>query len=207
MLLGAIPDVGVPAVAWVARREALHEQIADGLGEDGRGGDGLAAGIAVHQRVVRVADLGERQAVDQDAMRGVARGERRLLHQPGDRAAHGQRGRDPDVEAVDLAGRRGPDGEGERPFADPPGQLEPDPRRQDLAVAQPADRAAADRKDDGRGHHWTSQWAAARFIDADEQKLFGPCRPLPLQRGAYWPSAQPSRFSRIRAALPLSARR
>ena len=84
---------------------------------------------------------------------------------------------------------------------------QPDPRREHLAVAEPADGAGTGRKDDGRGNHWSSQWAAARFIDTDEQPLLGPGRPLPLQRGAHAPSAQPSRFSRIRAALPLSARR
>ena len=94
MLLGAVADVGVPAVAGVARGQPLHQAVAHGLGQDGGGGDGLAARVAVDQRLVGVADLGQREAVDEDAVARRVRSSpagRRETQQPGDGAAHGER--------------------------------------------------------------------------------------------------------------------
>ena len=64
------------------------------------------------------------------------------------------------------------------------GQPGPDQRRQGLAVAQAAHGPAAGGKDDGRGNHWSCQWAAARFIDADEEQLPVPGYPFPRERRA-----------------------
>ena len=76
-----------------------------------------------------------------------------------------------------------------------------------MKVPEAAYGAAVGRKHDGRGDHWSCQWAAARFIDAHEERLLGPGRPFPVERGAEGHRSQPSRFSLMRAALPLSARR
>src|SRR5688500_14112047 len=55
--------VGLPAVAGVARREAPHECVTHRLGDDRGGGDRMTARVAADQRLVRVAELGQRQAV------------------------------------------------------------------------------------------------------------------------------------------------
>jgi hypothetical protein len=72
----------------------------------------------------------------------------------GDRAPHRERRRHPDVEPVDLVGRRGADSEPQRPGPDPFCQHQPDACGQDLAVAEAAHGAALGRKYDGRGDHW-----------------------------------------------------
>ncbi len=107
MLGGAVADVGLPAVAGIPRRQPLHETVAHRLGENRRGGHRVATRVAVHQRLVRVADLGKRQAVDQDAI--GAGGADPAGGAAVDRAAHRERGRDPDVEPIDLAARGGAD--------------------------------------------------------------------------------------------------
>ncbi len=78
---------------------------------------------------------------------------------------------------------------------------------ENLAVAQASHAGAAGWKDDGRGHHWSCQGSAAGLVNADEEMLLSPDRPFAGQRRARGHRAQLSRFSRIRAALPLSARR
>src|SRR3954471_6748601 len=71
VLFGTVAHVGVPAIPRMASRQPVHQPIANGLGEYGGGGDGLAARIAVDQGIMGVSDLGQRQAVDDDAV-GVA---------------------------------------------------------------------------------------------------------------------------------------
>jgi len=61
MLLGAITHVGEPAVPRMPRSQPVHQGVAHRLGQDGGGGDGLAQGIAVDQRLVGIPDLGKRQ--------------------------------------------------------------------------------------------------------------------------------------------------
>lgn len=61
-------------------------------------------------------------------------------------------------------------------------------------------------KYDGRGHHRTSQWAAADFIDARKQLCSGPRHSFEFERRPER-HGYLSRFSRMRAALPLTARR
>lgn len=94
---GAVAGVGGPAVAGVAAGEALHEMVADGLGNDAGRCDRVAVGVAVHQGLVLVPNLPERKAVDNHAVRCEA-GEGALQ-----RTAHGHGGGDPDIVAVDLA--------------------------------------------------------------------------------------------------------
>ena len=59
MLLRAVTDVGVPTVAGMAVRQPLHQPVAHRLGENGGGGDRLAAGVAIDQGFVGIADLGQ----------------------------------------------------------------------------------------------------------------------------------------------------
>ena len=65
------------------------------------------------------------------------------------------------------------------PLEDQRGQLVALPGREDLAVADPADAGALGGKSDGRSHHRTSQWAAADFIDTDQQGARQPRPPAP----------------------------
>jgi hypothetical protein len=125
VLFGAAADVGVPTVAGIAWREAVHQQVAHGFGEDRGGCDGLAADVAVYQRPVLEADLGKRQAVDQDSVRGLGGGKRPPAEEPRDRPAHRERTGDSNVEPIDLSGRRRADREGEGSAANrpPEGQL------------------------------------------------------------------------------------
>ncbi len=176
MLLGSVPDVGVPPIAWVPRGQAVHEGVTYGFGEDGGRRNGLAPGVAIHQRVVGVADLRQGQPVYQDAV-GLAEGV--AQNQPTDGPAHGQRGGDSNVEAVDLVGRGGTDPEGYDAAPDSLGQPDPFAGGKNLAVAEPPDAGATGRKDYGRCHHWSSQGAAAGLVNPDEELLLGPNRPFP----------------------------
>ena len=75
-----------------------------------------------------------------------------------------------------------------------------------LLSRSPRIRRGPGRKHDDRGDHGSCQRAAADFVDADEKLRAPPRRLAPGAKGA-GASAQPSRFSLMRAALPLSARR
>ncbi len=57
VLLGSVADVGVPSIAGVPGSQAVHEEIAHGLGQDGSRRNRLAARVTIHQRFVRVADF------------------------------------------------------------------------------------------------------------------------------------------------------
>src|SRR5437016_12528636 len=142
-----------------------------------------------------------------------------------ERALHGENRRAPDVEPVDLAHAGCADRAGQRALTDFHYELFALRRGEHLGVVEPADRLRAQRKHDGRGDHWTSQGAAADFIDTgDDAAPFTPQRRLAFQRRAAvshacgcsgsgvsgtvisWLPPAP-RFSRIRAAFPAKRRR
>ena len=193
----------------MAGAQELHQAIAHGLGDHRRGGDRVAARVAIHDRIMRTPELRTGQSVHQD--------ERGLEPEPGQRAPHGEDRRPPDVQPVDLAhaGRAHAD----RQRASPDHQGEPGALRrgQHLRIAQAPDGLDVRGKDDGRGHHWTSQGTAACFVDTgDDSAPHSPERDLALERGAGTSHAScfsavsgtvMPRFSRIRAALPASRRR
>src|SRR6266545_1240173 len=193
--------------------EAVHQIVAQHLGDDRGRCDGLAARIAVYDRLVLAAELRAWQAVDQDMGRDEAEPVECALHRE-DRGAA-------DIEPVDFADARRADRYRRRTLADLRDELLALQRREHLRVVEPADRLRAHRKHNGRGDHWTSQWTAADFIDSgDDTPTFAPQRRLAFQRRAAVPhvcvgscSAVPAvgtvipRFSRMRAALPASRRR
>src|SRR5688500_20167903 len=57
MFRRSVAYVGFPAVAGVAGGEAAHEGGADGLGDEGGGGDRMAAGGAAPEGTLRIAAL------------------------------------------------------------------------------------------------------------------------------------------------------
>src|SRR5215210_1967268 len=73
VLLSAVPHVRVPAITWVPGGKPMHEKIANRLGKDGGGRNRLAARIAVHQGLVGITDLRQRQAIDENPV-GAAQG-------------------------------------------------------------------------------------------------------------------------------------
>jgi hypothetical protein len=97
MFLGAVSHVGFPAIDRMAQRQAAHELIADLLGDDAGSGDGDAVCVPIHQCFVGVAELRERQAIDED-LPGIE-----SAQDTADGAAHGNGSRDTDIEAVYLA--------------------------------------------------------------------------------------------------------
>src|SRR5215218_6116820 len=72
MLLGAVTDVGVPAVAGMPGGQPVHQSVTDRFSENGGGGDGLTAGVPIDQCVMGVANFGQGQAIDDDAVRSSA---------------------------------------------------------------------------------------------------------------------------------------
>src|SRR4029077_298927 len=137
----------------------------------------MPPGIAMPDRLVRAAELGTRQPVDEHM--------RRRKTKPAQRALHSENRGAPDVEPVDLPHARGADRQGEGALADLDRELLTLRRAEHLRVIEPADRLHTDRKDDGRGDHWTSQGTAADFIDTDDDvAAFTPQRRLAFQRRA-----------------------
>src|SRR5882672_1058396 len=204
--------VAGPAVRGVTGPQALHQQIADGLGDHRRGRDRVAFGVAIDDRLVWAFELGTGQPVHEDIGGNDA--------EAAQRAAHRQDRRAPDIEAVDFVHARGPHGHGYGTLADAHGQLGALQRGEQLRVVEPPNRLRADRKHDGRGHHWSSQGAAARFVHtSDDAPPFAPQRDFALERGAAVPHSFGCScsaavavwvapfFSRMRAALPASRRR
>ena len=70
MSLGRIADVLVPAVGWEFFVQLAHEAVARDLGYDGSRRDGVAMGIALHDRLIRPRRFREAVvAVDQQEVR------------------------------------------------------------------------------------------------------------------------------------------
>src|SRR5205823_2795243 len=209
VIRGTVALVALPRVRWMVPRQQLHQAVAHGFGDHGRGGDRVAVRVAVVDRVVRAAQLGTGQAVHQNAAGRHA--------QAGERAPHGEDARSADVDAVDLTYAGGPDAHRQRARAHHAGQPQAARGREQLRVAQTPDDRAVRRKHDGRGHHRTGEGTAACFIDTgDESAPRLPERDLALERGAGTSHAScfsvvsgttTPRFSRIRAALPARRRR
>ena len=70
-------------------------------------------------------------------------------------------------------------------------------RREGLGVADPGGRVLVGGKDDGRGDHWSCQWSAACFIDAQEETTRRPRRAFAVEGRAGRRQPQTSRFSLI----------
>lgn len=110
MLGAAIAAVSVPPIALMPPCKPAHQAVAHRLGDDAGRGDRVTVGIAVDQGVVCVADLGHVKTIHKEAgRRGSGEADK---HTP-DRSAHGERGRDADVQVVDLANRGPADADGE----------------------------------------------------------------------------------------------
>src|SRR5690606_35614323 len=132
---GAVAGVGVPAVAGMPAVQPGHQLVADDLGDDAGGGDGVAAGVTVDEGVVLEAQFGKRQAVEEEVKSRVASRESRAAHEPVYCAPHREGRRHPDVEPVDLGAGGGGDGDGGGTGADLGGQGGSAARRQDLRIA------------------------------------------------------------------------
>jgi len=141
----------------------------------------MAQGIAVHQRIMFESQLRHRMTVHEQPRRCAP-------IEPGEearhRAVHRERGRPPDVQLVNFADRGRGDADGAGVLADVEGQRVAPPLREGLAVADAGHRGRADGKDNGRGHHWSSQGAAACFVHADEEPPIRPAPRLVGERGA-----------------------
>jgi len=111
----AVAAVPVPAISLVPAGQPAHESIPDRLGDDARGRDGVAIGVAVHEGVVGMPDFGHGEAVQQEA---GPRGRGAAGQDAEDGAAHREGGRDADVELIDLADGRPADADGEGRAAD-----------------------------------------------------------------------------------------
>src|ERR671923_1099697 len=110
VLSRAVAFVRFPEVAGMALREAIHEVIADRLGDHRRRGNRVAARVPVDDRLVLAAELRTWQAVDEHPRGSEA--------EAMERALHGEDRGPADVVAIDLAHARGADRDGECPFAD-----------------------------------------------------------------------------------------
>src|ERR1041385_205561 len=205
----AVALVGRPRVRRMAGREQLHQVIAHGLRDDRGSGDRVAVRIPVHDGIMRTAQLRAGQAVHQD--------EGRRDPEPVEGTPHGEDRGPPDVQPVDFAHARRAPPHGQCAGPHHAGEPQAALRQEQLRVAQSPDNLAVRWKHDGRGHHWTSQGTAARFVDTgDDSAPRSPERDLALERGAGASHAScfsavsgtvTPRFSRIRAALPASRRR
>src|SRR6266566_3743694 len=220
MLGRRIALVRFPAIAGMARGEPIHQIVADRLGDHRRCRDRVTARITVDDRFVLAAKLRTGQAVDEHPRGREA--------EPMEGALHRENRGAPDVVPIDLAHAGRAYCDGERPFANLAGEPGPLQRRQHLRVVQSANRLRAHRKHDGRGKHWSRQWAAADFVDSgDSDPPVAPQRDFALERWTAMshvsdcspapvlvPPPAPGtdapvrpRFSRMRAALPASRRR
>src|SRR2546426_8774959 len=208
--------VRFPAIAGMAGGEPIHQIVADRLGDHRRRCDRVTARITIDDRFVLAAELRTGQAVDEHPRGREA--------EPVEGALHRENRGPPDVVAIDLVHAGGTYRDGERPFANLAGEPGPLQRRQHLRVVQAANRLCAHRKHDGRGKDWSSQWAAADFVDSgDSDPPVAPQRDFALERWTAMshvsdcsPVLVPApgtdaavrpRFSRMRAALPASRRR
>jgi len=103
MLLRCVSDIGLPAVAGIARGKPAHDPIARDLSNDGRRGDREAERIAFDHRSHRTCERRSNGAVDECCVRAHSQ------HRHG--ARHRQKSRAQNVEAVylDCARRADPD--------------------------------------------------------------------------------------------------
>ena len=195
MVRRAVAGVALPPVGGVAQRQQAHQVVPHGLGHDARAGDGVAATVPSHQRVVGHPQLGHRESVQED----LVGGDREAQH----RAAHRQRRGAADVEAVDLPRARGADGIG---------QAGNDRRREVLAAAAGQQLRIGDALETGRPR------ASPVRRRRPPAPPGGPGRPRPRRpaarrRGRTTPARprgrapQTSRCSLMRPFLPVRWRR
>src|SRR6266853_2373687 len=175
--------------------------------------DVCSSDLAVDDGLVRQAEFGTREAVHQNG------GGRHREAREG--AAHGENTGAADVEAVDFTYTSRSNGYRERALTHQDGEALALAGGAALGIVQAADPGAAGRKHDGRGHHWSSQGAAACFVESgDNRPPQIPERDFTLEGGAAVAhaggcsvagslagTATAPRFSRMRAALPASRRR
>src|SRR5690242_15905169 len=140
MIGGRVAFVALPRVTRMARREARHQYVADGLRDDRRRGDGRALRVPVHDGLMGTAEFRTGHAVHQDV--GGLHAEAR------EGAAHGEDGGAADVPAVDLVDARGADADRPRTGAYFEGEAVAGFGGEDLRVVQPADGLLVRIKDD-----------------------------------------------------------
>jgi len=162
VLVSAVTHVGVPAITGMAPGQPGHQLVANLLGHHTRRGNRGAPCIAVHQCLVRIANLGKREPVHQHLPRPQAR------DGPANGTAHGEGRGHADVEPVDLAHRRGGHANADRTLADLRQEMGTLAGTQQLGVAEPDDASHVGRKHHRGGHDRPGQRPAPGFIDADQ---------------------------------------
>ena len=205
MLRCSVSDVGLPSVVGIPAGQTVHEMIAGRLGDDRGSRDRVASCVAIHEGVMDVADFRKWEAVDHDAIAVApsdfrpaeeSRMARRMAMAVATRMLT-DRSCEP---RPPRRRRRGPAADPERPGAHGPRQEGSCCRGDPRTRGTPAERRRPRPPPVlpvGRG-------------PLHRHRRGGAPRPRPPVLGRAWgegASAQLSRFSRIRAALPLSARR
>ncbi len=196
VLSGGVSHIRPPTEAGVPLRQPQHQAIAHGLRDNSGRGHTVAERVAINQGIVRHTDFGERQPINHHRVFGQIAGTRPKRSQTPvvgpqksrQGAPHRQCGGNPDIHVIDFTGGGGPDAEGERSTTDEDCKSVPFFHWERLAVAHPSNPASPGRKHDGRGHHRTSEGTTACFIDANEEPLLGPGRPL-SREGRAWGNA------------------
>ncbi len=136
-----------------------HAGVPLDLRQDGRGGDGVAEGVAVDNGLLGDADV-ERERVNQEEVRSGSE----LF----DGQLHGEARSLVDIDAVDDSGVDGGDRPGGGALANAFGEHGAAGGIELLAVVQSANGAVR-RQDDGGGEDGAEQRAAAHFIDAGDR--------------------------------------
>src|SRR5271168_1195471 len=169
MLSGGVALVLRQAVLRIDGVPFFHASVAMGLGEDGGGGDGNAASVAMNERFL----------LDEDVeLHGV---KKQIVGYDGKLAQRGRHGLAAglvDVPGVDALGVDFGDGPGDGVLANAWGEFGAAVGREFFGVVQ-ADDAALGIEDYRGGDNWSEEGAAAGFVEA------GDAHPALLAGGAF----------------------
>ena len=158
---GAVTLVAGKVIVGQNGVERKHEAVALHFGDDARGGDAEAEGVAAHDGLLGPGEIPDGEAVDEDHVwAGGAEG--------GDGALHGEVGGAEDVEVVDFG--RGGEAGGEAD-AGVLGEFFVEALALgggDFFRIVQARVVEVVGEEDGGGEHGTSEAAAANFVDADD---------------------------------------
>jgi hypothetical protein len=157
----SVTCVSLPAEPRVPSSQALHQLVAEHLGQDAGAGNGVALRVAIHDRSVLEPEVLHGEAVDQEKIVG--------LSEPANRPANREGGRGGDVESIDLAHARGTerprDGTGPDKWSEAHslcgGEL--------LGVSHARDRAGIGRHHEHTSDNGAREGAPSDFIGSGDQ--------------------------------------
>lgn len=161
---GTVSFVAGKIEMGIVRRQVSNQLVAVDLGDDGSGGDGSTAGVAVDDAGLREARIGGGEVDDH----GVHKEMVRQLGKPGNCIEHCQPRSVVDIDPVDGLHINRRDGDADSVLMDAGSKSFTGRLRDQFRIAQAAD-AVVGRKNDGCSDDGAEEASATDFIDPGDQ--------------------------------------